>query len=154
MTNVRASNLHPTFLLRDILPFLGPSCFNVGRRFSFVPVNITSSPRRRHRQPSFALTALLSSPKPPSTGRNRTLMSWLSRKRVEPSSRHFGKLPLFLSCGNIPAVDIRLGSVSTRTIGMTFVELERELVIRRFFLVCRLIVVLCKTVLLSQEPCV
>ena len=108
MTNVRASNLHPTFLLRDILPFLGPSCFNVGRRFSFVPVNITSSPRRRHRQPSFALTALLSSPKPPSTGRNRTLMSWLSvekaRRAIKPTFWQIASVFIMweYSCGRHP----------------------------------------------------
>jgi hypothetical protein len=123
MTNVRASNLHPAFLLRGILKgfrtllaSLGGGDDGGGGGFLVYLVDLPSA------------APYPSSPKSPKTSRNtmrdvtfafekdgreggRVLSAG---ERVErPSSRRFGKLPLFLSCGDIPVADIRYGDIRT-----------------------------------------
>lgn len=90
MTNVRASNLHPT-LQEDILrswPLLTnpPFCLSS----ILLPF-------------AFTLLSRVLAEFPVCRGRSRASCASLPSclQREQPSSRRFGKLPLFLSCANI-----------------------------------------------------
>lgn len=96
MTNVRASNLHPT-LQEDILrswPFLTnpPFCLSS----ILLPF-------------AFTLLSRVLAEFPVCRGRSRASCTSLPSclQREQPSSRRFGKLPLFLSCANISAASKR-----------------------------------------------
>lgn len=138
MTNVRASNLHPTFLAPARYP---PT--------SWAPSSLLTLPRRLlvgaapRRRPSFApLTAApslsletLNLQVPSATLTLVSVVAVCRGERVErPSSRRFGKLPRFLSCGRIflrPTSGWKVVRIYTRAIEMTFAGLERGLATRR-----------------------
>lgn len=121
-----------------------------GRFSSSSPVNVTSSPRRRHRRLSFALNR-------PSLPKTLNLEStpWARRnprvvQAVYRDSASFShQADVLANCLCFYHVGIFLRPTSgwsayTRAIGTTVAGLEGELVTRRFFLVCRLSA-LCKT---------
>lgn len=119
MTNVRASNLHPTFLLRRYPAAFWTLPFQRERREKVVllrsPVNVASSPRRR---PVVDLPLRPIRPSPealnlqvPSARRNPRVVGCLRgkarRAAIKPTFWQIASV--FLSCGNIPAADIWLG---------------------------------------------
>lgn len=160
MTNVRASNLHPAFLLlrggsildgpRTLLASHGDGDSGGGDDGSgsggggFPRVSLVNLPSAAP-YPPFTRKALKPSP---STERDVTLVSETEPGRGgrvlsagelvgRSSSRPFGKLPLFLSCGNIPVADIRPW-MCTRTQERAADDLRGIRSLRGHFLVCRL----------------